>query len=450
MRHDTLFMRTATLVATLTAVDFAIAETLHVPADHTTIQSCIDAAVSGQDECVVAPGTYNETIDFLGKAITLRSSDGPEATIIDATGLNDSVITFKSGEGLDSVVEGFTITGGTGGHHPNTHHGGGIYISHASPTIIDNIITKNHLGEDTEGYNGGGIYLNHSNALITNNTIEKNVALGGGGIWMSFSAPTIEDNLILHNIADDSGGGIGISYSTGLISRNLIAGNRAGMLDGGAIGMGVSSPRLISNAIIGNTSGIFGGALLIAAASAPTIEGCTIVGNMSDYNFISIFQDSSANFANSIIVFNSSRKEIVSIDRPEFAHCDGHGNNVGQCFVCSAFPAGSGGNISNDPLFVRNPSDGGDGWGDDPATTDVDEGANDDFGDLRLQLGSPCIDAGDPDFEPLPGETDLGGRARVSCGRVDMGAYERVQNCRPRTDAVNRTPQSRHLESTSD
>ena len=54
----------------------------------------------------------------------------------------------------------------------------------------------------------------------------------------------------------------------------------------------------------------------------------------------------------------------------------------------------SGNLIGIDPKFVRNPSDGGDGWGDDPETTDMDESANDDYGDLRLKAASPAIDAG--------------------------------------------------------
>ena len=37
----------------------AFADTLNVPGDLATIQECIDAAVSGVDECVVAPGVYN-------------------------------------------------------------------------------------------------------------------------------------------------------------------------------------------------------------------------------------------------------------------------------------------------------------------------------------------------------------------------------------------------------
>ena len=96
----------------------AFSATLNVPGDFATIQACIDAAQDG-DECVVAPGTYHELIDFLGKAITLRSSDGPELTIIDAgpvadPGTGKPVVRCDSGEGPDTVLKGFTITGGTG------------------------------------------------------------------------------------------------------------------------------------------------------------------------------------------------------------------------------------------------------------------------------------------------------------------------------------------------
>jgi hypothetical protein len=74
-----------------------------------------------------------------------------------------------------------------------------------------------------------------------------------------------------------------------------------------------------------------------------------------------------------------------------------------------------GGNFPFDPLFARAADPGPDGtW----------DGVDDDYGDLRLQAGSPCIDAGDPGFVAQPGETDLEGHARVRCGRVDMGAYE--------------------------
>ncbi len=87
------------------------------------------------------------------------------------------------------------------------------------------------------------------------------------------------------------------------------------------------------------------------------------------------------------------------------------------------------GSSSLNPLFVRNPSDGGDGWGDDPDTPDIDESLNDDFGDLRLSPGSPAIDAGTNDFY-TPGDVDLDGNPRLADDpgipgvNVDIGAYE--------------------------
>ena len=92
------------------------------------------------------------------------------------------------------------------------------------------------------------------------------------------------------------------------------------------------------------------------------------------------------------------------------------------------------GNSDVDPLFVREPSDGGDGWGD-KSHTQIAEGANDDFGDLRLRPGSPAIDAGDNSLLPTEA-TDLAGNPRIlddpatpdsGMGTppiVDRGAYE--------------------------
>ena len=73
------------------------------------------------------------------------------------------------------------------------------------------------------------------------------------------------------------------------------------------------------------------------------------------------------------------------------------------------------GNISTDPLFVRNPDDGGDGWG---------IGDNDNFGDLHLQVDSPCINTGDPLFTVDEGASDFDGEPRIQNCRVDMGADE--------------------------
>ena len=60
------------------------ADTFTVPTDFATIQEAIDAAVDG--DCInVEPGTYVENIDFMGKAITVQSTDGEDVTIIDGS-----------------------------------------------------------------------------------------------------------------------------------------------------------------------------------------------------------------------------------------------------------------------------------------------------------------------------------------------------------------------------
>ena len=107
---------TCSSVALVSALFITVAvhgDIISVPVDQPTIQDAIDAASNG-DEVIVAPGTYPEVIDFSGKAITLRSSDGANVTIIDGTGLNNSVVKCVSGEGSDTVLDGFTITGGSG------------------------------------------------------------------------------------------------------------------------------------------------------------------------------------------------------------------------------------------------------------------------------------------------------------------------------------------------
>ena len=114
------------------------------PADFATIQEGIDAAVDG-DTVLVAPGIYrgdgNRDIDFKGKAITVCSEAGPRTCIIDSQGSEADPhrgFHFHSGEESDSVLEGFTITGGEPGRTNGS--GGGIHCSNSSPSIRDCVV----------------------------------------------------------------------------------------------------------------------------------------------------------------------------------------------------------------------------------------------------------------------------------------------------------------------
>jgi hypothetical protein len=172
-------------VFTLLGLGTAAADTILVPLDFPTIQEAIDAAVDG-DRVLVAPGTYVENINFLGKGITVTSEEGPEVTIIDGNQAG-SVVTFDSGEGLASVLSGLTITNGQA-LYPG---GGGILCNESSPTIINCKIVNN---SSTVG-GGGGIscWGSSSSPIITNCIISENSSIIGGGIFCYYSSPTISN-----------------------------------------------------------------------------------------------------------------------------------------------------------------------------------------------------------------------------------------------------------------
>jgi serine protease len=120
---------------------------------------------------VVSPGIYYERINFVGKAITVTSEQGPEVTIIDAQ-RSGTVVTFRSREGRDSVLSGFTIRGGY-----NISIGAGIQIGSSSPIVRGNTIT------DNIGCNGVGINTSFASPRIEANKIIRNAVQGYTGCW---------------------------------------------------------------------------------------------------------------------------------------------------------------------------------------------------------------------------------------------------------------------------
>ncbi len=137
---------------------------IQVPGDHATIQSAIDAATPG-DEILVAPGSYTETIDFKGKAIALRSSGRSKLTAIDGSGLNQTVVRCVSGEGPDTVLQGFTIAGGS------AVFGGGMRNEGSSPTVLDGIFKGNSATDRS-----GGMYNDLANPSVNGCVFLENFA----------------------------------------------------------------------------------------------------------------------------------------------------------------------------------------------------------------------------------------------------------------------------------
>ena len=330
---------------------------LHVPsAPNPTIQSAINNAKNG-DTIIVQPGTYRENINFIGKAITLKSQDPNDpniaaATIIDGNQPADpnkgSVVTFSSGEKNNSVLAGFTITGGTGswilvswqykGLNWNRCGGGALCNNMSEPTIKKNIFTNNFAGQ------GGGIYAYgnpvnpdnpanppvHVKPVIADNTFFDNRAVanhgfmppdnihphndhGDGGAFVAFQGcdPCFTGNIIQNNLADFYGGGIHLrQWSNGLIQQNYFL-NNSSELGGGIHITYNSSPTVNKNIIKQNiTWGLGGGGIYVYNCSNPVISYNILLQNDANGakgGGIGVFWDSQPDIFQNIIAKNTSR-----------------------------------------------------------------------------------------------------------------------------------------------
>lgn len=262
------FIGLAVLVVAAVAI-FAFfppgASSVTVPDKYQTIQEAIDAAEDG-DEIVVQIGVYRENIDFKGKNIVLRSTDPNDPNVVDRTiidgGDSGIVVSFRSGEGEDAALKGFTITKGSG-----------IVVSGgSSPFIEGNVI------EDNKAEFGAGIAIFDSSPTIINNTIINNNGFLGGGLFVESSSPLIEDNTIVANRAEMGSGIVIISNSSPMVNNNIIADNTAARLGGGVVVAVGSTPTLIGNTITGNRADRNGGGMLIEE-SEPIVENNNISQN---------------------------------------------------------------------------------------------------------------------------------------------------------------------------
>ena len=222
-------------------------------ADFDNIQAAINDS-NDSDTIIVADGIYtgegNRDIDYLSKAITLRSANGPKSCIIDCEGTyedNHRGFYFHSGEGSNSVLDGFTITKG---YIVTMCWGGaGIHIDNSSPTIRNCIITGNVAELDPYSLcfcYGGGIYFNGTTLTMTNCIINDNsvgeFGLGGGICCMSGSNTIIRNCIISNNAAttpyDTAGQGGGIyldNYTSSLYMVNCTIAENSASSDGGGI-----------------------------------------------------------------------------------------------------------------------------------------------------------------------------------------------------------------------
>lgn len=263
------------------------------PADFSSIQGAINAASNG-DEIVVRPGRYKETLNFLGKSLTVRSESGPSATSVFLEG--ETRVVLLNG---NSTLRGFTITGG------RARTGGGILVTGgAQPVIEGNVIAGNVAARDGSSFPafGGGIAVEAlAGPVITRNVITGNESLGdaaglfgyGGGIDVGDDATAvITGNTIAGNRASDSGGGISVGVAgTGSpvdVTHNTLVANEAGdgaanaFSYGGGISVGDGALATFrNNLFVQNVARFAGGGIHFFATG---LQGITYTRNDFDGN----------------------------------------------------------------------------------------------------------------------------------------------------------------------
>ncbi len=188
------------------------------------IDNAIRDAESG-DEILAGEGTYYENIDFRGKEVKVRSKDPNDPAVVAGTVIhgeaNEAVVSFAHEEGPETVLSGFTITGGRKAGY------GAAVVCRRTDTMprISNCIIAGNAGtgiysETSQlqvtncviaGNGGPGIQaLGRTNGTIINCTIAEN---GAEGIEACRGKPKIRNCIIWDNYGDAICGSIDVKYS---------------------------------------------------------------------------------------------------------------------------------------------------------------------------------------------------------------------------------------------
>jgi hypothetical protein len=183
-------------------------------------------------------------------------------------GTNSWTVVTGSGTTSATVLDGFTVTAGSGGTGGN---GGGMYSSNGSPTVTNCTFSGNTATA------GGGMYNTGSSPTVTDCTFSGNSAgAQGGGMFNNGSSPTVTNCTFAGNTTNVGGGMCNYNGSSPAVTDCTFAGNNATY--GGGMLNSSSSPAATNCTFSGNTAGSYGGGIY-NSVSSPTVINCTFSGN---------------------------------------------------------------------------------------------------------------------------------------------------------------------------
>lgn len=247
-----------TVLITLALSSIGFAATIIVPDDYPTIQAAIDAAVNG-DTVLVEPGTYSENVHIAGKAIWVKSSQGPAVTVIDGN-RSGSVVRIQPVKKF-TILDGFTLMNGSGTWEGSSGgwvgSGGGIYcVGYGDgPQIWNNIIRDNLIEDYDPGFynysHGAGVFCKICSAFLYNNIFLNNVGVtsngdSGGGIYFWESASLLVNNTFCRNQSDSGGAMMCLLTSSPTVVNSIFWDNMAPQGPEIHVGYGGTTPSTLT------------------------------------------------------------------------------------------------------------------------------------------------------------------------------------------------------------
>jgi len=388
----------------------------------------------------------------------LQGNDGPAFS---NNGENSYHVFTVTGVGPGTLLDGITVEGGNA-NGPEPHAlASAVNGRTSSPTLRDCTFRSNAGGPvlltlgaariESCGFTGnaGGALRNSSAANVI---VDSTFADNSGGALLNGDAPTVVVRCSFDGNTGSFGGAVNNYRSDGVFLNCTFHGNVAD--EGGAIYNNGSDPQVVNCIFVGNRANYDGGAFNNVVQSFPTLINCTVVGNYARQSGagaggggLNSQHSSNPTLINCVIWGNKVREclspgQVCAYVSSSETQLKQTGGSYTVRYSCIQGGAAGVGNISLDPLFTRPSSIGAD---------DVPGTGDDDYGDLRLQAGSPAADSGDNDAlpaddhdldadlvlaEPLPLDlTDAprvgddpvaadGGNPPMAAPYVNMGAFE--------------------------
>ncbi|MHC4152127.1 MAG: right-handed parallel beta-helix repeat-containing protein [Planctomycetota bacterium] len=356
--------------------------------------------------------TWESAYRFFQDALS-SASDGDEIWVAEGLYKPDENSTTHDGDGNRETS--FHLKTGVGiyGGFPI---GGGLWDDR-NPNAYQTILSGDLNGDDFGFTNNADNSLHVVSALGTDatavldgfvitagNAADNGPDSYGGGMYNYQSSPTLTNCTFTANFASKRGGAMRNKQSHPLVTNCMFSDNSAGN-DGGGIYNQNGNPTLINCTFTGNFAGNAGGGVYNGSDSNANFINCTFSVN-SAYNVSSFGGGiannlSSSTLTNCILWANNASNGVqVSVQSGSslsVSYCCLEGSlsaiyNDGSCSINWGL-----GNIADNPQFMSD--------------------------NYRIQAGSPCIDAGDPNGD-YTGQTDIDGEARVMGPYVDMGSDE--------------------------